>query len=406
MRPAPAPLVGSAPAAADVGVPEGTIARAVALARRGAEAVAVLSGRPAAGIDPDAVAAHVLLPAVLAVRSGSPDWARPPEPRPAPGRGFLAADLGAPGDEETYERMLATLPADADAGTVEAAAQDWHLPVVAYRRRFGRAGPPVGTRHRRPAGRGPVRRPASEGAGPLTGVRVVDLTAMWAGPLATWLLAAAGAEVVKVESQVRPDGMRGQPALFASLDRNKSHVDLDLRHERARAELEDRIAEADVVVHSFSPRVMPNFGLGPERLVALNSRLVSVSLPAFPAGIPQHPWVAYGTGAHAFAGLGDVGGGRFAAPAVTYPDPLAGLAAFAATVEGLVAGGAIIEVSLLEAIAPITAVATAPISAVRGLAVPVDAVVAGLVERLDRREFFDGEGHPATPFWPAAVSDE
>ena len=309
---------------------------------------------------------------------------------------MLAADLGAPGDEDAYARLLSTLPPGAGAGAIEVAAQLWRLPVVAYRGRpAGATRPPLAPAR-------PARTDRAFGAGidasPLAGVRVLDLTAMWAGPLATWLLATFGAEVTKVESAVRPDGMRGQPALFAALDRGKTHVDLDLRHAAAVDELRERIAVADVVVDSFSPRVMPNLGLDPSALRRLQPDLVSVSIPAFPPGSPQQQWVSYGTGVHAFCGLGDLGGGRYAAPAVAYPDPLAGLAGFGAVLHALVAAGrsdasgAHVDVSLVDAAAPL-----AQVAGPAGLARPVEPVAEDLVLRLAGRGFFDAAGLPAAP---------
>ncbi len=180
-------------------------------------------------------------------------------------------------------------------------------------------------------GLGPVR-PAT----PLAGVRVLDCTAMWAGPLCTWLLGALGAEVVTVEHQVRPDGLRAQPALFASLDRHKSRLPLDLRDRGDLAHLEALLGRADVLVDSFSARVLPNLGLGPEILATRHPHLVHVAVPAFSGTGARRGWVAYGTGVHAHCGLGDLGSLGMHAPEVTYPDPLAGLAAAAAVVEGLV----------------------------------------------------------------------
>jgi crotonobetainyl-CoA:carnitine CoA-transferase CaiB-like acyl-CoA transferase len=160
-------------------------------------------------------------------------------------------------------------------------------------------------------------------------VTVVDLTIMWAGPLATWLLASLGAEVVKVEPGCRPDGLRGSPAWFATLDRGKGGVDLDLRHARDRRRFFELVARADLVVDNFSPRVAPNLGIDPAALRTVNPDLATLSMPAFPAGRPERDWVAYGTGAHAISGLGDAGTDGFFAPAVTYPDPIAGFTAFA-----------------------------------------------------------------------------
>jgi len=158
----------------------------------------------------------------------------------------------------------------------------------------------------------------------------VDLTSMWAGPLATRLLAEAGAEVDTIEAACRPDGLRGTPAMFDHLAEGKRRHDLDLRGADARAALVDLVADADVVVESFSPRVMPNFGLDAATLVAVNPEILVVSMPAFAPGTAEPDWVAYGTGVHAHAGLGIGADGVAWAPADTYPDPLAGLATFAA----------------------------------------------------------------------------
>ncbi|MDE0803334.1 MAG: CoA transferase, partial [Acidimicrobiales bacterium] len=165
---------------------------------------------------------------------------------------------------------------------------------------------------------------------PLTGVRVVDLTAIWAGPLATHLLAEAGAEVDTIEAACRPDGLRGTPAMFGQLAEGKRRHDLDLRRSDARATLVDLVADADVIIESFSPRVMPNFGLDAATLVAINPEILVVSMPAFAPDTVERNWVAYGTGVHASSGLGLGEDGAAWAPSVTYPDPLAGLAAFAA----------------------------------------------------------------------------
>lgn len=388
----------------DAGVPDGTVAHAVALLEGAADALRALSRAPArVTVDVEAVAAHVLLPAVLAAHHGEPGWPRPATPRRAPGDGHLAADLGAPGDDESYELLLSTLPADADAGQVERAAQLWRLPVVAYRP------PAAGGRRRRAGGARPggpgTRREAPSWwlagdatVAPLRGVRVVDLTAMWAGPLATWSLATLGAEVTKVEPAVRPDGLRGQPHLFAALDRGKAHVDLDLRRDADMAELAARIAAADVVVDSFSPRVMPNLGLDPATLADLRPGLVSVAIPAFPAGSPQRSWVAYGTGVHAFCGLGRLPGSGVAAPAVTYPDPLGGFAALAAVLRGLAAarqpgaGAVHLEAPLVNAVAPLAARPGGT-----GLLRPVEPVAEELATRLAARGFFDAEGLPRSP---------
>ncbi|HEX4979222.1 MAG TPA: CoA transferase [Acidimicrobiales bacterium] len=371
----------------DAGVPDDTMAVALRVARAASADLQRIAGPSVhVAVEPSLVAATILLPAVLAARDGA-EWPRPAPPRPAPGHGFVAADLGAPGNEEEYLRMLSTLPGDASALEVEAVAQEWRLPVVAYRRRRDPARTP-------PTGHPPAATTAAPHRGepllPLLGIRVVDLTAMWAGPLATWLLAALGADVTKVEGSVRPDGMRGQPAMFAALDRGKRHVDLDLRTADGLASLENLVAGADVVVDSFSPRVMPNLGLCVTRLRKLNPQVLAVSLPAFAPRTREADWVAYGTGVHAFSGLGDTGAGRFASPQVTYPDPLAGLTAFASIVRHLASGArARITASISDALRPLLRSGRAPSTS---LLRPVHPLAAALAEDLAERRLLDEHG--------------
>jgi crotonobetainyl-CoA:carnitine CoA-transferase CaiB-like acyl-CoA transferase len=195
-------------------------------------------------------------------------------------------------------------------------------------------------------------------------VTVVDMTAMWAGPLCTRLLADWGASVVTVEPAVRPDGVRQSPAQFAVLDQGKRRVPWDLRLGPDRAAFESAVAAADVLVESFSARVLSSLGYPPEALHRLNPRLRVVAIRAFPSSTPEASWVAYGRGVHAASGLGMVAGQ--AAPAlVAYPDPLAGLAAFGTVLAALGGpGGTVDEVSLAGAISPLLATWGRPLGAV------------------------------------------
>ena len=104
---------------------------------------------------------------------------------------------------------------------------------------------------------------------PLAGLLIVDFTTLLPGPLATLMLAEAGAEVIKIE---RPGGenMRryeprfgGESAMFAMLNRGKKSVVLDLKSDAGRARLMPLIKRADVVVEQFRPGVMARLGLGP-----------------------------------------------------------------------------------------------------------------------------------------------
>jgi hypothetical protein len=193
-------------------------------------------------------------------------------------------------------------------------------------------------------------------------VTIVDLTAMWAGPLCSLLLATWGARVVTIESQVRPDGLRGQPGQFAALDRGKQRLDVDLRTASGRAEFERLVDEADVVLESFSRRVMANFGYSPGELRERNPRVATVSIRAFPAASAERDWLGYGRGAHAASGLGMLGDrpqrARFA-----YPDPIVGFAAFATVLDllGRDLPPSSAEVSLAGSIAPLTTAGERPL---------------------------------------------
>jgi hypothetical protein len=335
------------------GLPSGTLDYCTGVAL----ALGALAGRPASGV---AVAIQVRLPEVMAASYGSSFEMRPAPPRPAPGGGWVHADMGSRGDRESLERLLEVLGPSAAAGEVARAAQEWRLPVGDYRPRSA-----SGAGH--PLRFGPGKVTAGAWVGPL---RVLDLTNMWAGPLATWLLRDLGAQITKVEPAFRPDGFRafdgggihpgGHPcdpgrdsALWNALNAGKDVVDLDLRMAADRSRFVELAAASDVVIDSFSPRVMPNFGLD------LPEGPLYASMPAFPPG-PERDWVAYGTAVHAVSGLGDAGDGRFVPAAVSYPDPVAGftaalgvLAAAAGRARGRGVGR--VEGAIAASIQPITA---------------------------------------------------
>lgn len=129
---------------------------------------------------------------------------------------------------------------------------------------------------------------------PLAGVRIVDFTAFWAGLSATHLLAAFGADAVKIESIQRPDGIRYSGGMrtdvddwweygwvFHAMNTNKRSGTLDLGSEQGRGLFTRLVADADVVIEYFSPRVMDQFGLTADVLLDINPRLVFARMPAF-----------------------------------------------------------------------------------------------------------------------------
>jgi crotonobetainyl-CoA:carnitine CoA-transferase CaiB-like acyl-CoA transferase len=122
---------------------------------------------------------------------------------------------------------------------------------------------------------------------PLSGLLVLDFTTLLPGPLATLLLAEAGAEVIKIE---RPGGedMRhyeprfdGESAIFTLLNRGKTSLALDLKLEVDRERLKPLLARADVLVEQFRPGVMERLGLGYEAVRAINPRLVYCSITGY-----------------------------------------------------------------------------------------------------------------------------
>lgn len=124
-------------------------------------------------------------------------------------------------------------------------------------------------------------------SGPLDGVTVVDLSALLPGPLATRILAAAGARVIKVE---RPGGedMRRMPPLregrslvYEMLNAGKEILELDLKDTAARDEFEALLAGADVLVEQFRPGVLARLGLAPEQLLERYPGLVVCSITGY-----------------------------------------------------------------------------------------------------------------------------
>ena len=333
--PLPVRLLDGEAVAGDLpGLPPGVGERAAGLALAGAALAACLAGEGADVCGP-ALLAQLYLPAVLAASYGAPPARRCAAPLPV-GGGAVQADLGVAENARNFETLLETAPAArrSEPEALAREAQEWRLPVLPYRRRGAgvRGGLAVAA----------TRTAAAPGREPR---RVLDLTSMWAGPLATWLLASAGDSVLKVESEARLDGMRAldgrgihppgaDPAagnasgMYNALNRGKRRLDLDLREEDAREALLAALAGCDLAVESFSPRVMPSLRLDHGVLDAHSPGITLISVPALPPHGPYGSWVAFGAGVHAIGGLGEAAA-AFAAPAFAYPDVLAGLCAHA-----------------------------------------------------------------------------
>ncbi len=123
----------------------------------------------------------------------------------------------------------------------------------------------------------------------LSGVRIVDLTHMLAGPYGSMLLADLGAEVIKIEEpqegdptrHIGPPFVKGESAYFMSVNRNKRSVALDLRRGEGRQVLYDLVKVSDVVFNNFRPGTMERLGCGYEALKKVNPLIIYCSLTGF-----------------------------------------------------------------------------------------------------------------------------
>ena len=189
---------------------------------------------------------------------------------------------------------------------------------------------------------------------------VVDLTGLWAGPLAGGLLAEAGCRVLKVESGSRPDGARRGPAgFFALLNGRKERVSLDLPAPGAVGQLRELIAGADLVLEASRPRVMQQWGICVDEVVAAGTAWVSIT--GHGRRGPDSNRIAFGDDAAASGGLVVPGEPpMFVGDAIA--DPIAGLAAASIGAHLLAEGrAALAEVSLASASAWVASNAGAPI---------------------------------------------
>jgi crotonobetainyl-CoA:carnitine CoA-transferase CaiB-like acyl-CoA transferase len=199
-------------------------------------------------------------------------------------------------------------------------------------------------------------------------VRVLDLTAWWAGPIAAGALAALGADVIHVESVGRIDGMRATGAgtgmdgpwwerstHYLCSNTNKRNLTLDLGSDEGLELLRRLIAESDAVLENFSPRVLTNFGLEWEQVQALNPRCLLVRMPAFGLSGPWRDNVGFAQTMEQVTGLAWITGFRDDQPRIQRgpSDPNAGMHAAFALIVGLaereVTGhGSLLEVTMVE----------------------------------------------------------
>ena len=198
---------------------------------------------------------------------------------------------------------------------------------------------------------------------PLSGIHVVDLTRILAGPFCTQLLADLGADVVKIEAPGRGDPVRAQGAIrddlswyFAQYNRNKRSITLDLYRDRGKEVLADLLRRADVLVENYRPGVLAQMGFPETRLAELNPRLVVASVNGYGSSGPYAQRPAFDFIAQAMSGFMSVNGPPGGEPLRAGPpisDLVAGLyaafgvvAALLARKRGATGGGQRVEASL------------------------------------------------------------
>ena len=211
----------------------------------------------------------------------------------------------------------------------------------------------------------------------LEGLRIIDLTMGWAGPLATRNLADMGAQVIKVESCERFDWWRSWEATeawiadngaekspqYLSVNRNKLDITLDLEHPRGRELLLQLVATADALVENYSGGVLPKLRLDYQHLIEANPQLVMVSMPAFGSTGPWSEFRAYGSTVEHSSGLPHLVGDPDQPPTmqhVAFGDAVGGLNGTAAILTALwhkqrTGQGQFVDLSQVECLLPLAA---------------------------------------------------
>jgi CoA:oxalate CoA-transferase len=197
---------------------------------------------------------------------------------------------------------------------------------------------------------------------PLSGITVIDLSHVYNGPYATFLMAMAGADVIKVEpfqgEHLRSRGDMGGAALpFAMLNSNKKPVTLNLKTEQGRELLREMVARADILVENFAPGVMDRLGVGAAELQKINPRLVYGSSSGYGKDGPYRDYPAMDLVMQAMCGVIDSTGFADQPPVksgAALCDFMAGIHLYAAIMTALyererTGEGRVVEVSMQDA---------------------------------------------------------
>jgi len=264
---------------------------------------------------------------------------------------LLPAVIGGPPNSNYWARLEAAARGASARDLVER-AQLVGIPAAA----LGDAGPDPSPLHIRAAGApdAPIAQPV-----------VIDLSAMWAGPLCAHVLGRTGARVIKVESSRRPDGARfGRAEFYDWLHTGHESVCLDLGSADGVHALRAIVGRADVVIESSRPRAMEAFGIDPEQFVAARPGRTWISITGYGRRSAWSNRVAFGDDAAVAGGLvahDDDMAPVFCADAIA--DPATGLIAALAAVASLISGGGrLVEVAMAGTAAYLAAPGDGPAS--------------------------------------------
>ena len=219
--------------------------------------------------------------------------------------------------------------------------------------------------HGRSEGATPAGAP---GDGPLAGIRVLDLSMGWSGPLAGRHFADLGAEVIKIEGCAHVDWWRGWNALvaadpppyetrsnFNAVNRNKRAIAIELRDPKGAAILNALAENADLLIENYAPGVLGRLGFSPSAMAKINPRLSYISMGAFGSAGPWSGFRAYGSTTEQAAGMPFLQGEANWPPTMqhtAYGDPIAGIYAASASLIALWGrgrtGGTTIDLSQVE----------------------------------------------------------
>ena len=270
-------------------------------------------------------------------------------------RGFFQAVNHPVLGEAAYPTVPYTLSASPAEITSAAPVLGQHTAAIRYRLNTGHAPPAVKSAQLKP--------PKNPRGGPLEGVRVVELTKVWAGPYAGKLLALLGAEVIKVETAALPEEMRAyggtdinHAPFFLSINPEILSVDIDIKSAEGMAQLRELIARSDIVINNLRPGAMERQGLGYQQLTEIKPDIISVSIKMWGNDGPLGHQTGYAPCFAALAGLAPlVGypGGPPLGTSMRYGDSTVGAAAAYAAVVALLhrelcGAGQFVDISAVE----------------------------------------------------------